>query len=99
VQRTAHQCHLLFLFHFETYTQAYENRIKLAAEIVKATRAAVNDDFVVIFRLSMLDLVDGGSTWPEVIQLGQELEVQVVVVIVVVCAGGSQCSDPKYCSL
>jgi len=56
--------------------QVYENRIKLAAEIVKATRAAVNDDFVVIFRLSMLDLVEGGSTWPEVIQLGQELEVR-----------------------
>ncbi len=43
-------------------------------EIVRATRAAVGRDFIVIFRLSMLDLVDGGSTWEEVVALARAVE-------------------------
>ena len=52
----------------------YENRIRFALEIVRRTRAAVGSDFIIIFRLSMLDLVDGGSTWDEVVTLAKLLE-------------------------
>ncbi|MDP5218675.1 NADPH-dependent 2,4-dienoyl-CoA reductase [Ruegeria sp. 2205SS24-7] len=53
---------------------SYQNRTRLAVEIVRRTRAAVGENFLLIFRLSMLDLVEGGSTMEEVIELGQELE-------------------------
>ena len=53
---------------------AYENRIRFPLEIVRRTRAAVGDDFAIIYRLSMLDLVEGGSTWDEVVQLGKAVE-------------------------
>ena len=52
----------------------FENRIRLAVEIVKATRAKVGPDFIIIFRLSMLDLVEGGSSWEEVVQLAKAIE-------------------------
>ncbi len=60
---------------------AYENRIRLAIEIVKQTRDAVGSDFIIIFRLSMLDLVEGGSTWDEVLILAKELETAGVSII------------------
>ena len=60
---------------------SYENRIKFALEIVRRTRAAVGENFILIFRLSMLDLVEGGSTWPEVVQLAKELEKAGVTII------------------
>lgn len=53
---------------------SYENRIRLAVEIVRRTREAVGENFIIIFRLSMLDLVEGGSTREEVIQLGKAIE-------------------------
>jgi len=53
---------------------SYENRIRLAKEVVKRTRQAVGEKFIIIFRLSMLDLVEEGSTWEEVVYLGKELE-------------------------
>ncbi|SHJ70457.1 2,4-dienoyl-CoA reductase (NADPH2) [Reichenbachiella agariperforans] len=53
---------------------AYENRIKFPIEIVKAVRAAVGPEFIIIYRLSMLDLVPGGSSWEEVVQLAKEIE-------------------------
>ena len=53
---------------------SYQNRIRFPLEIVRRTRAAVGADFILIFRLSMLDLVEGGSSWPEVIELAQALE-------------------------
>jgi 2,4-dienoyl-CoA reductase (NADPH2) len=52
----------------------YKNRTRFAKEIVERTRAAVGTDFIIIFRLSMLDLVSQGSTWVEVVQLAKELE-------------------------
>ncbi len=52
----------------------FENRIRLAVEIVKATRAKVGPNFIIIFRLSMLDLVEGGSSWEEVVQLAKAIE-------------------------
>jgi len=52
----------------------YENRIRFPIESVKRMRKAVGDDFVIIYRLSMLDLVKDGSTWEEVVQLGKAIE-------------------------
>ena len=53
---------------------SYENRIRLPLEIVRRVRAAVGDDFVLVYRLSMLDLVPEGSTLEEVVHLAQEIE-------------------------
>ncbi|MCU7993363.1 NADPH-dependent 2,4-dienoyl-CoA reductase [Shewanella glacialipiscicola] len=53
---------------------AFEKRARFPIEIVNAIRAKVGKDFIIIFRLSMLDLVDNGSTWDEVVQLAQWLE-------------------------
>ncbi|PPE66919.1 NADPH-dependent 2,4-dienoyl-CoA reductase [Caldimonas caldifontis] len=52
----------------------YENRMRLAVEIVQRCREAVGPDFILVYRLSMLDLVPGGSTWDEVVQLAQAVE-------------------------
>ncbi len=53
---------------------SYENRIQFPIEIVRRTRERVGKNFIIIYRLSMLDLVEGGSTWPEVVQLAKEIE-------------------------
>ncbi|NNE28308.1 MAG: NADPH-dependent 2,4-dienoyl-CoA reductase [Saprospiraceae bacterium] len=60
---------------------AYENRIKFPLEIVRAVRDRVGSDFIVIFRLSMLDLVKDGSSWEEVVILAKELEKAGVTII------------------
>ncbi|MCB9325135.1 MAG: NADPH-dependent 2,4-dienoyl-CoA reductase [Lewinellaceae bacterium] len=52
----------------------YESRIQFPLEIVRRTRQAVGDDFIIIYRLSMLDLVPGGSTWEEVVFLAKAIE-------------------------
>lgn len=53
---------------------SYENRMRLAVEIVTRVREAVGPNFIIIFRLSMLDLVEGGSTWQEIVQLAKAVE-------------------------
>lgn len=53
---------------------SYENRIRFPIEIVERTRQALGPDFIIIYRLSMLDLVEGGSTWEEVVQLAKAIE-------------------------
>jgi 2,4-dienoyl-CoA reductase (NADPH2) len=53
---------------------SYESRIRFPIEIVRRTRERVGRNFIIIYRLSMLDLVEGGSTLEEVIQLGQAIE-------------------------
>ena len=53
---------------------SYENRMRFAVEVVKAVREAVGPDFILIFRLSMLDLVPEGSSWEEVVQLAKAVE-------------------------
>ena len=58
----------------DSYGGSYENRIRLPLEIVERVRDAVGPRFILIYRLSLLDLVPGGSVWPEVIQLGQAIE-------------------------
>ena len=52
----------------------YENRIRFAVETVRRTREAVGREFIIIYRLSMLDLVEDGSTWDEVVQLALAIE-------------------------
>lgn len=47
----------------------YANRMRLPVEIVRRTREAVGEDFIIIYRLSMLDLIPDGSTWDEVVEL------------------------------
>jgi 2,4-dienoyl-CoA reductase (NADPH2) len=53
---------------------SYENRMRLPVEIVSRTREAVGRDFIIVYRLSMLDLVPDGSTWDEVVQLAKAIE-------------------------
>ena len=52
----------------------YENRMRLPVEVVRRARAAVGDDFILIYRLSMIDLIPNGSTWEEVVQLAHAIE-------------------------
>jgi 2,4-dienoyl-CoA reductase (NADPH2) len=58
----------------DSWGGSYENRIRFPLEIVRRTRERVGANFIIIFRLSMLDLVEGGSSTEEVIQLAQALE-------------------------
>ncbi|WP_343990800.1 NADPH-dependent 2,4-dienoyl-CoA reductase, partial [Terrabacter terrae] len=51
-----------------------ENRRRLAVEVVRAVRAAAGPDFVLVYRLSMLDLVPDGQSWDEVVALAREVE-------------------------
>ena len=53
---------------------SYENRMRFPVEIVRRVRARVGANFIIIYRLSMLDLVEGGSTLDEVIQLAKAIE-------------------------
>ena len=52
----------------------YENRIRFPLEIVRQVRQRVGTDFIIIYRLSMLDLVKGGSSWDQVVELAREVE-------------------------
>jgi len=53
---------------------SYENRMRLPVEVVRRVRAAVGEDFILIYRLSMIDLVPNGSTFAEVITLAHAVE-------------------------
>ncbi|MDP7151457.1 MAG: NADPH-dependent 2,4-dienoyl-CoA reductase [Paracoccaceae bacterium] len=53
---------------------SYENRMRLPVEVVRRCREAVGSDFIIIYRLSMIDLVPNGSTHDEVVQLAQAIE-------------------------
>lgn len=53
---------------------SYENRMRLPVEIVRRVREAVGPNFIIIYRLSMLDLVEGGSTWDEIVLLAKAIE-------------------------
>lgn len=56
-------------------------RMRLPLEIVRRTREAVGDDFIIVYRLSMLDLVPGGQTWDEVVELAQGIEASGATII------------------
>ena len=53
---------------------SYQHRIRFALEVVRRVREAAGRDFIIIFRLSMLDLVEGGSSWDEVVELAKGVE-------------------------
>ena len=53
---------------------SYENRMRVAIEAVRRARQMAGDDFIIIYRLSMIDLVPNGSTFEEVVQLAREVE-------------------------
>ena len=72
---------------------AYENRIRFPLEIVRRTRARVGRDFIIVYRLSMLDLVDDGSVLDEIVQLAVEIE-RAGATIINTCIGCNQaCLD------
>ena len=58
----------------DRYGGSLENRMRLAREIVEAVRAACGERFIVVYRLSLIDLVEGGNTWEETVQVAQALE-------------------------
>ncbi|AKS44699.1 2,4-dienoyl-CoA reductase (NADPH2) [Octadecabacter temperatus] len=53
---------------------SYENRMRLPVEVVRRVREAVGPEFIVIYRLSMIDLIPNGSTWDEVVTLAKAIE-------------------------
>ncbi len=53
---------------------SFENRIRFVLEIIKKTRELVGENFIIMYRLSMIDLVEGGSRWAEVVALGKLVE-------------------------
>ena len=65
----------------DKYGGSLENRMRLALEIVESTRKKVGSDFIIIFRVSMLDLVDNGLSFDEVITFSKELEKVGVTII------------------
>lgn len=58
----------------DKYGGSFENRMRLPVEIIRRIRAAIGGEFVIMYRLSMLDLVADGSSWDEVVQLAQAIE-------------------------
>ena len=52
----------------------FENRIRLPLEIIRGIREKTGSDFIIIYRLSMLDLISEGSSWDEVVELARQVE-------------------------
>ena len=53
---------------------AIENRVRLPVEVTRAVRQAAGHDFAILYRLSLLDLVEGGNTWDEIVVAAKALE-------------------------
>ncbi|MBT3332002.1 MAG: FAD-dependent oxidoreductase, partial [Rhodospirillaceae bacterium] len=53
---------------------SFENRIRFPIEVMRRTREVCGKDFIILYRLSVLDLVEGGLSWDETVQLAQALE-------------------------
>ncbi|WP_118179287.1 NADPH-dependent 2,4-dienoyl-CoA reductase [Paraburkholderia phosphatilytica] len=60
--------------HTDGYGGSIDNRLRFAREIVEAVRAACGEHFIIVYRMSLIDLVDGGNTWDETLQLAHALE-------------------------
>lgn len=65
----------------DEWGSSYENRMRLPLEIIKRTRQVVGADFIIIFRLSMIDLIPKGSTWDQVVQLAKAVELAGATII------------------
>ena len=53
---------------------SYENRMRFPLEVAKRCREAVGDDFIIVFRIAAMDMLQGGMSWDEVAELARELE-------------------------
>ncbi|WP_334192469.1 NADPH-dependent 2,4-dienoyl-CoA reductase [Pararhodobacter sp.] len=53
---------------------SYENRMRLPVEVIRRVRAAVGPDFIIIYRISLLDLVPNGQSFDEIVRLAQAIE-------------------------
>ncbi len=58
----------------DKYGGSFHNKIKIATEIVEGIRKAVGEDFLIIFRIPAMDMLEGGMSWEEIYTLGQALE-------------------------
>jgi len=65
----------------DKYGGSARNRTRFALDIVREIRLHLPEDFIIMFRLSMLDLVDGASTWEEIVMMARELEASGVTII------------------
>jgi len=65
----------------DKWGSSYENRMRFPLEIVKGIRKKVGSDFIIVFRLSMIDLVQDGSSWEEIVILAKRLEESGVTII------------------
>jgi 2,4-dienoyl-CoA reductase (NADPH2) len=58
----------------DRWGSSYENRMRLPVEVVTRIRAAVGPNFILIYRISLIDLIPNGSTWEEVVTLARAIE-------------------------
>jgi 2,4-dienoyl-CoA reductase (NADPH2) len=58
----------------DAYGGIFENRVRFPLDVLRSVRSAVGPHFLIVFRLSLLDLVEDGSTWDEVVALAKEVE-------------------------
>ncbi|MEP2989230.1 MAG: NADPH-dependent 2,4-dienoyl-CoA reductase [Parasphingorhabdus sp.] len=65
----------------DEYGGSFENKMRFALEIVEQTRAAVGEEFILIFRIAAMDMLEGGMSWDEIIMLGKALEKAGVTII------------------
>lgn len=65
----------------DEYGGNYQNRIRFAIEIVERTRAAVGKDFILIFRIAAMDMLEDGMSWDEIVILAKALEDAGVTII------------------
>jgi len=65
----------------DQYGGSHENRMRFALEVIKSVRKKVGTDFIIIYRLSMLDLIEDGQTYEEVITLGKKLKEAGVTIV------------------
>ena len=59
----------------------FENRMRFAVEVVRRVRKAVGPDFIIVFRISAMDMLQGGLAWEEVVQLGKAIVAEGVNVV------------------
>ncbi len=65
----------------DAYGGPFENRMRFAIEIVEQTRAAVGPNFILVFRIAAMDMLEGGMSWDEIVMLAQALEQAGVTII------------------
>jgi 2,4-dienoyl-CoA reductase (NADPH2) len=53
---------------------SYENRMRLAIEVMKRVRATVGDNFIIVYRIAAMEMMEDGSSWDEVVTLGKAIE-------------------------